>query len=414
MNVEIEIPEPMLFTVTDKARYKIVYGGRGSGKSQGFCRAAIVKAMSSRCRILCTRAYQNSIADSVYKVLVDIIYEKGLDSYFNITQNTITSFTGSEFIFKGLQKITEIKSLEGIDICYVEEATKIPKNTCEVLFPTIRNEGSEIWIGFNPDLDDDYIYKDFVLNQKRKDCIVRFINYADNPFFPKVLKEEMEYDKQWHTESYNNVWLGETRKNTEAQIFRNKYEVKEFNTPDLKNVYQSRFFYGADWGFANDPTTLIRSFIQDNCLYVDYEAYKIGCELEDTPALFRQIPFTDKWIIKADCARPETISFISRRGFNISAAPKWQGSVEDGIEYMRSFKKIYIHPRCVKTAEEFKFYSYKTDRNTDEVLPVIVDNYNHCIDAIRYSISDYIQNGLYPIEYKSTGKSISSGRMSNY
>jgi len=134
----------------------------------------------------------------------------------------------------------------------------------------------------------------------------------------------------------------------------------------------------------------------DNRLYVEYEAFGHGVELDELPALYDSIPLSRSWPIKADCSRPETISYLAKRkGFNISAAEKWQGSIEDGIAYLKSFDKIVIHPRCRHTAEEFKLYSYKVDPKTNEVLPIIVDKYNHGIDAIRYSLDGYItQAGL--------------------
>jgi phage terminase large subunit len=159
-------------------------------------------------------------------------------------------------------------------------------------------------------------------------------------------------------------------------------------------MYQNRFFFGADFGFANDPSTLIRCFIMREGdrqnLYIDYEAGGVGIEFEDLPALYDSIPESRRWKIYADCARPETISYLSRKGFNIEAAPKWQGSVEDGIEYLRSFNTIYIHPRCKKTIEEKMKYSFKVDKHTQEILPVLVDAWNHYIDAERYSLADYI------------------------
>ena len=142
-----------------------------------------------------------------------------------------------------------------------------------------------------------------------------------------------------------------------------------------------------------DPTTLVRCFIRGNVLYVDREAYGVGVELDETPQLFDSIDTARKWPIKADSARPETISFMKRQGFKIEAAKKWSGSVEDGLAVLKSFDKIIIHPRCVHAADEFYKYSYKVDKNNGDVLPVIVDANNHIIDALRYSIDGYIHRG---------------------
>jgi len=163
--------------------------------------------------------------------------------------------------------------------------------------------------------------------------------------------------------------------------------VREFEAPA-----NARFFHGADWGFSADPTTLVRCFELDGSLWIDHEAYGLHVDIDDLPKLFDTIDTARKWPIKADSARPETISYMAKQGYRISGAKKWAGSVEDGIAHLRGFKKIYIHPRCKHTLEEFKLYSYKIDQNTGDVLPVIVDKHNHIVDAIRYSLDGYIRN----------------------
>lgn len=395
MELNIEIPNKLLFLLTDKIRYKVAYGGRGGAKSHAFARALIVRSMERKVRVLCTRELQNSIGQSVHKLLKDVIGVYNLDRYFKITEATITcNITGSEFHFKGIRNnINDIKSIEGIDICWVEEAQSVSKKSWEVLIPTIRKEGSEIWVSFNPEFEDDETYQRFVVNPPDK-CISVKINYNDNPWFPGVLRQEMEYCKRVNYDAYLNIWEGECKRNSDAQIFKDKWVVEAFDTPPMSELYQHRFFYGADWGFATDPTALVRSFMRNRCLYIDYEAFGHGVELDEIPQLFDSIPDARRWPIKADNSRPETISHISAKGFNISPATKWSGSVEDGVEYLRSFEKIIIHERCPNIAREFKMYSYKVDKNTEEILPIIVDAWNHGIDALRYSIDDYITKGV--------------------
>jgi phage terminase large subunit len=368
----------------------VAYGGRGSGKTTSFGLALLIIAMQDCKRFLCTREIQKSIKQSVHKLLGDLIQGYELPG-FTIKNESIKHLNGSEFVFAGIKSnIESIKSMEGIDYCWVEEAAKVSKNSWDVLIPTIRKEGSEIWITYNPDLETDETHQRFVVNPNPASN-VQLVNYDDNPFFPEVLRKEMEYDRSVDFEKYEHVWLGKCASKTDAQIFRNKYEVTDFETPDLSKVYENRFFYGADWGFSQDPTTLNRSFIMDKRLYIDYEAYGVGVELDEIPQLFDSVPEARKWPIKADCSRPETISHVKGKGFNISAAKKWQGSVEDGIEYLRSFEKIVVHPRCKHTIDEMKFYCYKVDKNTGEILPIIVDKHNHCIDGIRYSLDGYIK-----------------------
>jgi phage terminase large subunit len=195
----------------------------------------------------------------------------------------------------------------------------------------------------------------------------------------------MEWLKSRDYQSYLHVWEGEVRKHSNALIFGGYFKVEDFETPR-----DARFYYGADWGFATDPTTLIRCFIKGKTLYIDSEAWAIGCEIDNTPALFEKVEGSRKWPIKADNARPETISYMRRQGFNISGAKKWQGSVEDGIEYLKTYD-IVIHPRCKHTIDEFNHYSYKVDKQTGDVLPVIVDANNHLCDSLRYALDGLIK-----------------------
>lgn len=387
--MNFELPEKLLFFLTEHKRYKVAYGGRGSGKSWTVARCLILLAMRSKVRILCTRQLQTSIKDSVHKLLSDSISMLGLDKFFDITRDTIRCHNGSEFIFKGIQNnVNEIKSIEGINYCWVEEAQSVSEESWSILIPTIRQEESEIWVTFNPDRDEDATYQRFIKHSP-PESIIQLVNYYDNAWFPDVLRKEMEYDKEVDYGKYEHVWLGKTVIDTDLQIYHGKFELKDFATPD-----DAIFYYGADWGFAKDPTAVIRCFIKDQCLYIDYETGGVEVEFEDLPALFEVIPDIRRWEIRADNARPETISYMSRQQFNIKACPKWKGSVEDGIEYIRSFRRIYVHPRCKHTYEEFKFYSYKQDKNTGDVLPIVVDKNNHYMDALRYALNPYIQKNV--------------------
>lgn len=385
----LEMPEKLMFLLDRQSRYKVAYGGRGSSKSWSFGRALIILAVSRKVRILCARQVQASIKDSVYKLLCDTIDNLGLTSLFHITRDSIRCCNGSEFFFKGIQNnVNEIKSMEGIDYCWVEEAQNVSQESWDILIPTIRKEGSEIWVTFNPDREEDATYRMFVVNPP-DDCISIQMNYDQNPWFPDTLRREMEYCKRVDYGKYEHVWLGKTVINTEAQVYNGKFEMKDFETPDGIELY-----YGADWGFAQDPTALVRCFIKDRCLWIDYESGGVGVDFEEIPTLFDVVPDARKWEIRADCARPETISYVKRQGFRISACPKWKGSVEDGIAYIRGFERIYIHPRCPKTYNEFKFYSYKQDRVSGDVLPIVLDKDNHFLDALRYALNPYIQKNV--------------------
>lgn len=370
------------------ARFKVFHGGRGGAKSWGIARALVLMASQKPLRILCAREVQNSIKDSVHKLLKDQIEALGLLPYFSITRETIKSRLGAEFIFKGIRHdVQGIKSTEGIDICWVEEAQSVSAESWEVLTPTIRKEGSEIWISFNPGEVSDPTYQKFVLNPP-PECVTVEINYPDNPFLPDVLRKEAEWARQVDYEAYEHIWLGKPRKISAAVIFAGKYVVEPFDEDLWKQA--PRLHFGADFGFAQDPSTLLRCFIHDETLYIEYEAYGVGVEIDELPQLYDSIPGARDWPIKGDNARPETISYLRRRDFNIEAAAKWQGCVEDGIAHLKGFRKIVIHPRCKHMADEARLYSYKIDPKTGDVLPIVVDKHNHCWDAIRYALDGYI------------------------
>lgn len=371
------------------ARYKVFYGGRGGAKSWGIARALVLIAASSKKRILCAREVQNTMRDSVHKLLKDQIEALGLLPWFTITENSIRSSTGSEFIFKGLRfDVQGVKSTEGIDICWVEEAQTVSQESWDVLIPTVRSDSSEIWVSFNPKETNDPTYQRFVVKPP-PDAVVVEINYDDNPWFPDVLRREMEYCRSVDFDAYMHIWRGKPRKISAAAIFADRVLVEAF--PDDLWEQADRLFYGADFGFATDPSTLIRFFILGRKLYISHEAYGVGIELDHMPEFYDGVPGAREWPMMADCARPETISYIRRQGFNIEAAEKWPGCVEDGIAHILGFEQIVIHERCKHMIDEANLYSYKVDPKTNQVLPVVVDKHNHCWDAVRYGLDGYIQ-----------------------
>lgn len=372
-------------------RYKVFYGGRGSGKSQAVAQALTFLSSNINLRILCCREVQNSIKDSSYQVLKDMTDRLGIGHEFKFTESEILHMrTGSRFIFSGLlRNENSIRSKEGIDICWIEEASSVSQRSWDVLTPTIRKTGSELWLTFNPLTVDDPT--NVFIENPPPNAYVRKVNYWDNPFFPEVLREQMEWDKKNDFEKYLHVWEGYPLTISDAQVFKGRFVVEPIPEDLWKKA--DRLFFGADFGFARDPSTLVRCFILDNRLYIDHEAYGVGVEIDELPQLYRSVPGSTQWPIKADAARPETISYLKNRaGFQISAAKKWQGSVEDGIAYLKGFDKIIIDPRCKHAADEFRLYSYKVDKTTGEILPVVTDANNHVIDALRYSLDGYITN----------------------
>ena len=194
---------------------------------------------------------QNSIKDSVSRLLCDRIAVLDLEGYYDIKKEGIYSRAGSEFLFKGIRhNITEIKSTEGIDICWVEEAEKVSQYSWDILVPTVRKEDSEIWVSFNPESEHSATYQKFIVKPP-PGTISGFLTYEDNPYFSEALRREMEYDKRVDYEKYLHVWGGQIKRYSEACVFHNKVFVESFEAGE-----GTHFKFGADWGFSSDPTVL--------------------------------------------------------------------------------------------------------------------------------------------------------------
>jgi len=387
--IDLAFPEALAFLFRP-SRYKVAYGGRGSAKSWGFARALLLLGTQRPMRILCGRELQVSIAESVHQLLEEQISLMGLAPYYGIGKQTIVGWNGTEFLFSGIRNnITKIKSIEGIDIAWLEEAEKISSRSWEVVIPTIRKPGSEIWATFNPDEEGDPTYQRFVAKPPPNAAVVR-MNWRENPWFPEELRLEKDYLARVDPDAHAHVWEGELRKSGAAQILRGKVSIEGFEPqPGWDGPYQ-----GADWGFAQDPTTLVRLWINGTDLMIEHEAYGIGVDIDKTPAMFDKVPGARDVTTRADSARPETISYMQRHGYEaMLGVEKWAGSVEDGIAFLRSFERIVVHPRCKHVAEESRLYCYKVDRLSGDVLPIPEDRNNHCIDAIRYALAPLIRCG---------------------
>lgn len=382
MKLDIKTPRwsvPIL--KRENARYIGAYGGRGSGKSHFFAELLVERSVMGKVDAVCVREVQKSLAQSVKKLIENKIQELGVGHMFDVQQSQIKSIHGGIIIFQGMQNHTadSIKSLEGFDIAWVEEAQSISQFSLDLLRPTIRKPNSQLWFSWNPRYEDDPIEGLMRGPEAPPDSVCVEVNYSENPWFPDVLRDEMLYDQRRDPDKYAHVWKGEYVRNSATRVFKN-WTVEEFDAPD-----DAIHRLGADWGFASDPTVGVRCHIVGRKLFIDYECYQVGCEIVDTPSLFMTIPEAEKWPMTADSARPETISHMRKNGFpKINAAVKGPKSVEEGIEWLKSFD-IIIHPRCQHAIDEMTLYSYKTDPATGRVLPVLEDKDNHVIDAIRYA-----------------------------
>jgi len=389
----LQIQTPRKFApFLQPSRYKGAHGGRGSGKSHFFAELLIERCiLEPGTRAACVREVQKSLKNSVKLLVEDKIRKLGVINQFEILEAEIRTPGGGVIIFQGMQNHTadSIKSLEGFDIAWVEEAQSLSQRSLDLLRPTIRKPGSELWFSWNPAKPTDPV--DVLLrgDNPPSGAVVLEVNYNDNPWLPPELKADLEDDRKRDPDKFMHVWEGKYSMNSEARVFRN-WTMEEF-TPPADAIFR----FGADWGFAIDPTVLVRCYVDGRKLYVDREAWQIGCEIDRTPALFDTIEGSRKWLIRADSARPETVSYMKRQGFRITQAIKGPGSIEDGVEFLRSFD-IVVHPRCKKVVEELTLYSYKVDPQTEEILPYLDDKNNHTIDALRYALEELRRTGYKP------------------
>lgn len=389
----IELPPKLIPVFQGEARYRGAYGGRGSGKSFSFALMAAVRGYAEPLRILCCRELQTSIKDSVHAELAAAIQScDWLNDHYQIGESYIRGKNGTEFLFKGLRhNYQQIKSTSGINICWVEEAETVSEQSWKNLIPTIRAPGSEIWLTWNPEDEDSPTNRRFVIDPPPNSNIAK-LNYCDNPWFPPELEQERLNDLKRDPAFYAHVWEGECVTRTDAQILAGKWRIADFEPGEGWDGP----YYGLDFGFSVDPTAAVRCWSYDGCLWIDYEAGKVGLEIDDTPAYLRdRVPGIFEHTVRADSARPESISFLKRNGMTrIIGVRKGKGSVEDGIQHLRSYREIVIHPRCEEVARECRLYSYKVDRLSGDVLPVPVDANNHYIDALRYALEPLIGSGL--------------------
>lgn len=389
--LRVELPPkliPLFAPPRGTLRYRVMRGGRGSGKSFSAAKMAAIWGAIEPLRILCTREYQNTIKESFHAELKNAInscpwlstqYDVGID-YLRHRSN------GTEFLFKGLRhNIDGIKSMAQIDLVIVEEAETVPAGSWQDLLPTIRAEGSELWVIYNPKRRDSWVAKTFDATELPPRTLIADINYDDNPFFPAVLNEQRLHDRDVMDPAlYTHIWEGAYYEQSEAQVFAGKYEQQEF---EPMQGWDGPYF-GIDFGFANDETAGVKTWVHDGTLYIEHELYIKHLETDHMPGeLIELLPGIEHHVSRGDNARPETISYLKRHGLpKIEACKKGKGSVEDGVEFIKSFKRVVIHPRCKNTINEFGLYSYKVDRLSGDILPTLVDKYNHAIDALRYAI----------------------------
>jgi phage terminase large subunit len=360
-------------------REAAVYGGRYSLKSHSVARFLLIRARQRKTRVACFREFQNSIAESSYQLLADLIKQYGLND-FELTKNSIINrINGSDFMFRGLWNNEQsIKSIEGIDIAWVEEAQTVSEKSLEVLTPTVRKDGSQIIYTYNRLLEEDPVHNRLVI-QGRPNTLIINVNYdiaIKYGMVPDVIMKEIEDDKEKRPALYKHNWLGEPR-NQELKIYNDWQFIDDI--PHEARLER----YGLDFGYSNDPTAIVAIYSYNGGFILDEIAYQKGLSNKEISDILNNQP---KVLVVADSAEPKSIDEINLYGINILPSTKGQGSVNQGIQWVQD-QRISVTKRSVNTIKEYRNYMWKTDNdgkiiNTPDVL------YDHSMDAIRYGLTD--------------------------
>lgn len=375
METIIEIPveyKPLFDTWWREAA---VHGGRYSLKSGTVARVLLIRARKDKRRIGCFREFQNSIAESSHQLLKDIINQFGMTDFKVTDKAIVNTVNGSEFIFKGLHHNEQsIKSIEGIDIAWVEEAQTVSNTSLEVLTPTIRKPGSQLIYTYNRLLEDDPVHKRLV-QEGRPNTLVINCNYdiaIKYNMMPDVIRNEMEDDKKNRPGLYQHKWLGEPH-SQETKIYHDWLEIDE--VPHEARLER----YGLDFGYTNDPTAIVAIYSYNGGYILDEVTYLKGLSNKQIADIINNLP---RALVMADSSEPKSIDELKLYGVNILGVTKGAGSVNHGIQYVQD-QKISITKRSVNGLKEYRNYLWMTDKEGN-IINTPIDLWNHFLDAVRY------------------------------
>jgi phage terminase large subunit len=411
--LDINLPKKLDFLLGKQARYKVLRGGRGSAKSWSIARALLVRGMKSKTRILCARELQKSVRDSVHQLLSDQITALSLGSFYTIQSTAIIGRNGTEFGFAGLRhNIAELKSYEGADIVWVEEAQVVSRKSWEVLIPTIRKEGSEIWVSFNPELEDDETYKRFILSPPGN-AIVVTMNWQDNPWFPSVLMTEMEEKKIRDPDGYLHIWEGHCRSMLDGAIYAKelrqaKLESRITDVPydPLKPVHT---FWDLGWNSVTGKTAItmaqningwyhVIDYMEDSEHTVNWYV----AELQKKPYVWGKdyLPHDAENTNIAAGGRTvkKIMETLGRKTVVLPRRP-----VDEGINAARTlFPVVKIdHNKCGDLLQCLNRYRYEVDEETGLRSKKPEDSvYSHGADSFRYFAMGVQEDKTKPVEKK--------------
>ena len=386
----VQFPKKLDFLFSQH-RYKVAYGGRGSGKSWSFGRALIRLAAAKPLRILCAREVQKSIKQSVHQLLSDQIQNMGLGAFFEVLESEIRGINGSTFSFAGLatNTVESIKSYEGVDIVWCEESQSISKRSWDILIPTIRKEGSEIWVTFNPDIDTDDTYQRFVVNPPENARVVK-INYSDNPWFPRVLEEERLHSKLTNPD-YANIWEGACKAAVDGAIYSNEIREAQENGRITTVPYDPnlKVHVVMDLGW-NDAMSIILcqrgvsdvrviGYIEDDHRTLD----SYSAQLKDMGYNWGQMYLPHDGQTKDFKHGISAEDIMRRHGWDVRIVPR--ADIENGIRISRmNFHRIYFDKSVERLIACLKNYRRSINSNTQEPGSPLHDEYSHGADAFRY------------------------------
>lgn len=394
MNIQFPAKLQCLFR---PKRRKVLHGGRGSGKSWAVARALLILGAQRPLRILCTREVQKSIKDSVHRLLSDQIQSMGLGAHYEILENEIRGRNGTLFLFAGLAQHTveSIKSFEGVDIVWVEEAQVVTKRSWDVLTPTIRKDASEIWLTLNPDMETDETYRRFVDGQPEEspDSFVVQMNWKDNPFFPVTLEKERLDTLARDPENYANIWDGAPKRVSDGAIY--KYEViRLYDENRVRNMpYDPMLSVHTVWDLGwNDAMTIgfwQRSSSEVRCIdYIEDSHHTLDWyvnEIEKRPYRWGTDFIPHDGRNRNTQTGKSTQEALEAMGRKVIALP--QDDVEEGIKAARlMFPRVYFDKdKTGRLLECLKRYQRSINQRTMEAGGPLHDEYSHGADMFRYA-----------------------------
>lgn len=385
---------PKLAPLFQPMRYKILHGGRGGAKSWGVARALLIMGAQRRLRILCTREVQKSIRDSVHKLLSDQIEMLGLSSFYVIQQATIFGRNGTEFIFAGLSDQTQesIKSYEGVDIVWCEEARSVSERSFRILLPTIRKEGSEVWCTFNPELESDAVWQRFIVNRPN-DAVIIEMSHSDNPWFSDVLRNERLNDKLRMTpEEYAHVWEGKCLPAVHGAIYAAEVAAAQSSGRITEVPYdpllKAHVVFDLGWNDAMaisivqcvaSSIRVIRYIEDSHRTLADYSS-----DLRDLKLNWGTVFLPHDARAKSIQTRQSAAEMMTALGWNIEIVPSM--SVENGIRSARAvFPRVYFDKsRSARLVECLKRYRRSINTTTNEPGAPLHDEFSHGADCFRY------------------------------